>query len=380
MSDKAQLSQHGRVCAEYVWIGGNGLDLRCKTKILEAVPESVADLPIWNYDGSSTDQAPGHNSEVLIKPVAIFKDPFRGSSNIIVLCDTHRPLDDGGLAPLVVTPGESSLGDNTRAAALKIFQSPSVAEQEVWYGIEQEYTLFNADGITPLGWPKGGFPAPQGQYYCSAGAENAFGRDVAEAHLAACLHAGVQVSGINAEVMPGQWEYQVGPCLGIDAGDHLIISRYLLMRVCEKLNVVVSFHPKPIRGDWNGAGCHTNFSTKAMRSKDTVHAYTPKKGPFAGKALEGALALMVETLEERMGPKAQEHILLYGAENEQRLTGKHETASINDWSYGVADRGASVRIPRDTYHRGYGYLEDRRPASNMDPYIVTSKIAETCLL
>lgn len=270
-------------------------------------------------------------------------------------------------------------GNNTRESAKKIFDNPIVKEQEMWFGIEQEYTLFQADRVTPLGWPKNGFPRPQGPYYCSNGAENSFGRDIADCHLRACLYAGVNISGTNGEVMPGQWEYQVGPCEGIESGDHLVISRYLMYRICEKFNVVVSFEPKPMPGDWNGAGCHTNFSTKDFRDPFVKFDYIPEGGPYKGQELTGAWAKMIAALE-KMGKKAKEHLLVYGAGNELRLTGKHETASMDTWSYGVANRGASVRIPRDTFNKKYGYLEDRRPASNIDPYLVTSKLAETILL
>lgn len=352
-------------------------------KCLDKAPASVDKLPIWNYDGSSTGQAPGENSEVLLKPERIFRDPFRGGENILVLCSTWKPEDDGSMTPLSTQDDILSMwgvtGNNTRQAALEVFQSPKVKEQAMWFGIEQEYTLFEADRVTPLGWPRGGFPRPQGPYYCSAGADNSFGRDVADCHLRACLYAGVKVSGINAEVMPGQWEYQVGPCEGIESGDHLLMSRYLMYRVCEKFNVVVSFEPKPMAGDWNGAGCHTNFSTKDFRDPDLKFEYVPKDGPFKGERLTGAWGKMIEALE-KMGKKAKEHLQVYGSGNELRLTGKHETASMDSWSYGVADRGASVRIPRDTFNRKYGYLEDRRPASNIDPYVVTSMLAKTILL
>lgn len=377
------LDQSARVLVEYVWIGGTGLDLRSKTKVIDFTVNKPSDLPDWNYDGSSTGQAPGHDSEVIIKPVAIYRDPFRGGDNLLALCSTYRPLDDGSLVPLEIVSDLRSChglcGNNTRDAALAIFENPAVKEQEMWYGIEQEYTLFEEDAVTPLGWPKGGFPGPQGPYYCSAGVKNAFGRDVAEAHLRACVYAGLKISGINAEVMPGQWEYQVGPCTGIDAGDQLVMSRYIMFRVCEKYGVHVSFEPKPIRGDWNGAGCHTNFSSKDFRDPALAFEYTPSTGPYAGKLLKGGFAKMIEALE-RMGPKAKEHIELYGPDNHFRLTGHHETADMNSWSYGVANRGASVRIPRETARNGFGYLEDRRPASNMDPYVVTSKIADTILL
>merc|ERR1711871_762261 len=254
---------------------------------------------------------------------------------------------------------------NTRNAAAAIFQQ--VEAQKPWFGIEQEYTLFEPDEVTPYGWPKGGTPKrPQGPYYCSVGTENAFGRAVAEAHYKCCLFSGIEISGINGEVMPGQWEYQVGPCTGIDSGDQLWMSRYLMLRVCELYGVVVSFDPKPIPGDWNGAGCHTNVSTEDTRAPggyDVIKKYMERLGADG---------------------KQEEHIKAYdpagGEDNKRRLTGLHETASWENFSWGVANRGCSVRIPRMTEKNNCGYFEDRRPASNMDPYKVTSKIMETCVV
>lgn len=340
-----------RLQAEYIWIGGNttsGLDIRSKTKTIhKEYIQSLDDLPVWNYDGSSTGQAPGDDSEVYLKPVKFYPDPFRGGRNVLVLCESCLP--DGNLTPIPT---------NMRREAARLFDR--APEEQAWFGIEQEYTLLHDDGRTPLGWPVGGFPRPQGPFYCSAGTENAHGRRVADAHYRACLSAGLNVSGINAEVMPGQWEYQVGPCTGIDAGDQLVLSRYILLRVCEDFGVVVTLDPKPMPGDWNGAGAHCNFSTHSMRD-------------------EGGYAKIVEAIE-RLGTKHGEHMACYGSGNERRLTGNHETAPIDRFSYGVADRGASVRIPRTTHLDQKGYFEDRRPASNVCPYTLTGKLFKTCVL
>jgi len=337
------LPQFGKVQAEYVWIGGSGQDLRSKTRTLDRVPKDVSELPIWNFDGSSTGQAPGHDSEILLHPVRIFKDPFRGGENIIVLCACTFP--DG-----------KAVETNYREEANRIFEK--VKDSHPWFGLEQEYTLFKDN--RPLGWPTNGYPAPQGPYYCSVGASVSFGRDIVEEHYRACLYAGVTIAGINAEVLPGQWEFQVGPSEGISQGDELWMARYLLRKVAEKHGVDVSFEPKPIPGDWNGSGCHTNFSTKAMRE-------------------EGGYEYIIAAIK-RLEPKHKEHIEVYGENNHLRLTGKHETASIEKFSYGVADRGSSIRIPRQVHIDKRGYFEDRRPASNIDPYRVTSKLVKTVVL
>ena len=288
-------------------------------------------MPKWNFDGSSTDQAPGDDSEVILRPCRIFKDPFRARSdglyNILVMCDTW-------------TPQGEPLPTNARAKAMKSFEGKE--DEEPWFGLEQEFTLFNLDQKTPLGWPEGGIPTrPQGPYYCSVGPENSFGRDITDAMYKACLYAGINISGTNGEVMPGQQEYQVGPCVGIDAGDQLMMSRYILQRVCEDFQVYCTLHPKPIvDGDWNGAGMHTNVSTKSMRE-------------------EGGLDIIKSAIY-KLGAKHAEHIAVYGEGNELRLTGKFETASIDQFSFGIANRGASVRIGRDTEAEGKGYFEGKK--------------------
>lgn len=256
---------------------------------------------------------------------------------------------------------------NNRNSAAKIFKQ--VEDEDPWFGIEQEYSLLDGADNHPLGWPKMGFPGPQGPYYCGAGANRVFGRDIVEAHYRACLYAGIPIAGENAEVMPSQWEFQVGPSRGISVGDDLWMARYLLNRIAEDFHVVVTFDPKPIPGDWNGAGAHTNFSTKSMREP-------------------GGLAV-IEEAYRRLARRHMLHITAYdpkkGADNARRLTGKHETSHISQFSpadpkQAVANRGASVRIPRQVADEGMGYLEDRRPASNCDPYVVAEMIARTCIL
>ncbi|KAL1934628.1 hypothetical protein VTP01DRAFT_6810 [Rhizomucor pusillus] len=338
------LDQHDSVQVEYVWIDGFN-QVRSKTKTVNFVPKSASELSEWNYDGSSTGQAEGHDSDVLIQPVALFADPFRGGNNKFVICETFNP--DG-------TPHKT----NYRAACKKIMDAH--ADSHPWFGIEQEYMLIDPETEKPYGWPKLGYPEPQGKYYCGVGAGKIFGRDIVEAHYRACLYAGIKISGVNAEVAPGQFEFQVGPCEGIEAGDHLWAARYLLERVAEDFGIAVTIHPKPVKGDWNGAGCHTNFSTLEMRQ-------------------EGGIAA-IEKAIKKMSLRHMEHIAVYGEDNDQRLTGKHETGHIGTFNYGVANRGASIRIPRHVGKEGKGYLEDRRPASNIDPYRVTAIIVESTFL
>lgn len=342
------LDQHNTTIVEYVWIGGTGMDLRSKSKCYTKQIKALEDLDEWNYDGSSTWQAPTESSEVLLRPVALFNDPFRGGNNKIALCETYTC--DG-------TPTNS----NFRHYAAKIFEKRG--EHEPWFGIEQEYVIMNpvGNGMTwPLGWPTGFFPKPQGSYYCSTGSRFNFGREIMDAHMRACINAGVKIAGTNAEVMPGQWEFQIGICEGIECGDHMWMARYLLQRVGELYGVDINYEAKPIRGDWNGSGCHTNFSTTGTRSDTNMTVIKEHMGKLADKHLE--------------------LINLYGEENHHRLTGKHETSSMEKFSYGVANRGASVRIPRTTDLAGKGYYEDRRPAANIDPYVVTGALfSVTCV-
>jgi len=335
-----KLDQRGKVLAEYIWIdGSNGL--RNKTKTLSKAPKSVDDLPEWNFDGSSTGQAPGDNSDVYIRPVAMYPDPIRLGENILVMCETWDP--DG-------TPNKY----NFRHEAARLMEAN--AKHQVWFGLEQEYTMLGPDGW-PYGWPKGGFPGPQGPYYCGVGTGRVYCRDIVEAHHKACMYAGIEISGTNAEVMPAQWEYQVGPCEGIDLGDQLWVSRWLLHRIAEEFGVVVSFKPKPIPGDWNGAGLHTNVSSKEMRE-------------------EGGMKYIEEAMK-KLEKRHVEHIKVYGEGNELRMTGAHETSSLDKFTWGIANRGSSVRIPRACAKEGKGYFEDRRPASNGDPYQITGIIMET---
>jgi glutamine synthetase len=328
----------GVIKAEYIWIDGTEPtpQLRSKTKIL-AEGET---MPEWGFDGSSTNQAEGHASDCVLKPVFTVPDPIRGGKNVLVLAEVYNA--DG-------SPNKT----NTRAAAA--LTAKKYNDQDPWFGLEQEYTFMK--GGRPYGFGEKGEPGPQGPYYCGVGATEAIGRPIVERHMDACIQAGLKISGINAEVMPGQWEFQIGPAGLLESGDHMYIARWLLARIAEEYGVDVSFAAKPAKGDWNGAGCHTNYSTKAMRA-------------------EGGYKVIEEACK-KLGEKADLHIKNYGHDIESRLTGKHETCSYKQFKYGVSDRGASIRIPLATKQQGKGYLEDRRPNANMDPYTVCRLIVET---
>lgn len=327
---------------DYVWLGGHG-ELRSKTRVIydDINPFNIEQIPVWNYDGSSTDQADGGSSEVFIYPRSVFKCPFRKEDSYIVMCDTY-------------TPDNIPLKDNHRHRAQEIFDK--YADQIPWYGLEQEYFIYDRETNLPVGFD----PAKtQGQYYCSVGAQNAFCRVISEEHLDACLFAGIKISGTNAEVAPGQWEYQVGPVEGIAAADQLWVSRYILEKITEKYNKYIVYDPKPIEGNWNGSGCHTNFSTAAMRT-------------------EGGYDVIIASMD-KLKAKHLEHMEIYGANNKMRMSGLHETSKYDNFNYGIASRKASVRIPSETIRNKMGYFEDRRPAANMDPYQVTAKILETIM-
>ena len=323
--------------AEYIWIDGTKPTplIRSKTRVLEEGEE----LPEWSFDGSSTNQADGSDSDCLLRPVFVCDDPIRGGDSKLVLCEVFNT--DG-------TPHST----NSRARLREVAERH--ADQDPWFGIEQEYTMFQAG--RPLGWPEGGYPAPQGPFYCGVGAGEVFGRELVEEHLDACLDAGLKIYGVNAEVMPGQWEFQIGTAGPLVVSDHLVVARWLLYRLGEEYDVSVTLHPKPVRGDWNGAGAHTNFSTNATRG-------------------EGGLKV-IEDAMKRLEERHDLHIANYGDAIEQRLTGLHETCSYKQFKYGDSDRGASIRIPVATYQAGKGYFEDRRPCANIDPYIVCRLLIE----
>lgn len=322
---------------EYIWLDGYTpeANLRSKTKVITSNETPTVDnLPIWSFDGSSTMQAQGSSSDCLLKPVKVYRDGDR-NHGYLVMCE-------------VLNADRTPHASNHRAAYSD--------ETDFWFGFEQEYVI--TKNSLPVGFPEEGYPAPQGKYYCGVGKENVVARDIVEEHLEVCLACGLTITGVNAEVLIGQWEYQLLGKGAKDAADDLWVSRYLLMRTAERYFVEIEFHPKPVKGDWNGSGMHANFSNERMRSEGGENYF--------------------RSILERLEDNHHDHIAHYGSMNHERLTGLHETQSIDRFSYGISDRGASIRIPISTVENGWkGYLEDRRPASNACPYLITSKILET---
>lgn len=324
---------------EYIWLDGYTptANLRSKTKIdsFDSFP-TLEKLSLWGFDGSSTRQAEGHSSDCILKPVAVYPDSTR-KNGALVMCEVMLP--DGSPHPT-----------NTRATVMD--------DPDAWFGFEQEYFL--TENGRPLGFPAEGFPAPQGPYYTGVGYKNvgSIAREIVERHLDICLDAGINHEGINAEVAKGQWEFQIFGKGSAKAADEMWVARYILARLCEEYGIDIEWHCKPIRGDWNGSGMHSNFSTKHMREVGGK--------PYFDK--------LMAAFEKNM----DEHVAVYGPDNHLRLTGLHETQSIDKFTFGLADRGASIRIPHSFVNNGYrGYLEDRRPNSQGDPYAIASRILKT---
>jgi glutamine synthetase len=330
-----------KVKLEYVWLDGYQPEpnLRSKVKVIDLDHTNkliLSDCPEWSFDGSSTQQADGHFSDCILKPVRIYPNFLNKGylSSYFVMCE-------------VMNPDETPHKSNTRAIV-------GDEQEDLWFGFEQEYTIIE-DG-RPLGFPKNGYPAPQGRYYCGVGTNQVNGREFVDEHMEMCIKAGIDITGTNAEVLLGQWEYQVFSKGKLKAGDDLWMSRYILQQLSEEKGYEIEFHPKPVQGDWNGSGLHCNFSNDKMRDEGG----------------EDYFKNIFRTFESRH----QEHIKNYGSDNYLRLTGKHETQSIDKFSWGVSDRGSSIRVPLATAKEWKGYVEDRRPASNGDPYKIVKVIAD----
>jgi glutamine synthetase len=336
-----------KICLEYIWIDADD-NTRSKIKVIDFDGGNVFSIdcvPEWNFDGSSTNQATGKDSDILLKPIDIFINPFiTWHTSYLVLCETYNK--DGTIH-----------STNHRPKCAETFLK--YIDKECLFGIEQEYILFGRNGL-PYKWENATNPSigGQGPYYCGVGGDRMFGREISLEHLELCMKAGLKICGTNAEVMASQWEFQIGTLSPLEVCDQLWVARYILQRVCEKYNCIASFHPKPYKGDWNGSGGHTNFSTKEMRETGGIDS--------------------IKNACLKLEKKHKEHMEVYGRFNDERLTGFHETSSIHNFSWGISNRGCSIRIPLNVAKDKCGYLEDRRPSANLNPYLVIEKIMDTC--
>ncbi len=321
--------------AEYIW-----LDVQDKFRSKIRVISDNEDIIFWNYDGSSTGQAEVDSSEIILKPCKVFNHPLLKNNHKLVVCSTYNIHG----FPLI---------NNHRHQAELIFNSK--LDEEPWFGLEQEYYMLDKHTEQIIGFKQdlGVSSTRIGKYYCNPIYQDKITTKIAEQHMLACLEANIKISGINAEVAPSQWEFQVGPCLGIDAGDDMLAARYLLEKIAAIYDVFISYHPK-IKTILSGSGMHTNFSTKKMRESNGINE----------------IYRVIENLKNNH----KEDMEKYGKYNNLRLTGTHETANINEFTYGVGCRDTSIRIGYETHKNNCGYFEDRRPAANADPYLVTTSI------
>ena len=325
------------ITAEYIWLDGNtGMPaLRSKTRVVDEDDP----LPEWGFDGGSTYQAGIHDSDLILKPVRSYKDPFR-EKGVLVMCEV---LNQDG------TPHSSNFRSDLAATA-------AATHNDMWFGFEQEYTLLDSNA-QPVAFSFGKKPTEQGEFYCGVGAYKVYYRKLVEKHFQYCIDAGVHMYGLNAEVMPGQWEFQTAPSTALRASDDLWVSRYILDRIFEEEFTIVSYDPKPLLG-WNGAGCHTNFSTSGMR--EDYH-------------------YIVEAIN-RLSSRHDAHMDIYGIGNLARMTGDCETSDPDKFTVGDTDRSCSIRIPIGVKKAKKGYLEDRRPAANIDPYRVCDRMIKSVCL
>lgn len=347
------------IVVEYVFIDGFNT-IRSKTRVIygkyypgQEERGLIFNIDIWNFDGSSSGQSTTKQSDIILIPRSLFRDPFNIDTPeckyILCMCET---LNIDGTPHIT----------NNRAKLYKTMMQIGetiITDTDPLFGIEQEYVILELDCKTPYKWTTDISNSEQGNYYCSVGGDRNFGREIAMEHMNKCIHAGIMICGVNAEVAPSQWEFQIGICTPLQMGDHLWMARYILGRVAELHSVYISYDPKPFGVRWNGSGAHTNFSTKKMRS-------------------DGGLASIMSSID-KLSKKHKEHMAVYGEGNERRLTGIHETSNINTFTYGDCDRSSSIRIPINVKIEEKGYLEDRRPASNIDPYLVCARFLETIL-
>ena len=324
---------------EYIWLDSD-YEFRTKTKVFPYKYDTMPvleDIPIWNFDGSSTGQAPSDGiTEVILKPVCLTQNPFIGENSYLVLCQTMNSYNE---------PIET----NKCYEAMKLLKSPDVENLEIWFGVELEFFFESIEGKDYMG--------PQGKYYCGLGQVDYNERKIMETLVKYCQKANIPISGFNQEVAPHQWEYQIGPINATWAPHGVYLSRYILDRISEMFDKRTIWHPKPYSGDYNGSGCHVNMSSQLTRDDEGLtHIYKVLK------VIEADHTNFIENYT--------------GKNNNLRLTGAHETSDPFKFTYSEGGRGSSIRIPTQVMSDGYGYFEDRRPGSSINYYETLAKYAE----
>ena len=321
---------------EYIWLDCNN-NYRSKIKIVNETVTKLEQVPKWNYDGSSTGQATLEHSEVELVPLKIYKHKYDKSFPILVLCDTYNPKTN----------------EVSSYIKAKIVFDKYINEIPM-FGLEQEFFMFDYRSNTILDCENG---YESGKNYCGNGKQCSKTRHYLVGVLYLCLNLDIKLTGMNYEVAPGQAEFQV--CnIGIDACFDLLMLRFILIRVGESYNIKPNWEPKPLKEE-NGSGCHINFSTDKMRK--TI--------------LEKNLLSIIKDMCLKL-KKTHDYFIneVYGNDNKKRLTGTCETSSYKEFTVKHGSRGASIRIPKNG-----NYFEDRRPGSNIDPYLACSELLKTCV-
>lgn len=323
---------------EYIWLDANQ-NFRSKVKVNQGKEynlDDISTIPVWNYDGSSTGQAEIQDSEVLLQPKRVYTNSILTNFPVLVLCDTYNPKTDLR---------------SSHYGAEQIFKK--YESNQPMFGLEQEFFMFNSKDKNEIPEKKMEVAA-HGEYYCSVGPQCSRTRRYLLDVMYTAIQLGIKVTGMNYEVAPGQAELQV--CnIGLDACYDLLMIRYLLTRLGENYNIVPNFEPK-ILSDENGSGCHINFSTLEMRNMTEV------------KELHKMIHTMCQNLEKHHNTFIDEY---YGSGNKERLSGTCETCSYQEFKVKKGGRNASIRVPNEG-----NYFEDRRPSSNIDPYLACSKLLE----
>lgn len=314
--------------ATYVWMSRGGV-FRYKIYTLSSLNADGdfdnPDLyPTGTFDGSSTGDAEVGSSDLRIKPCAVYRDV--DGVGVFVLCDIDT-------------------AETPRANLLTLIENRKVfGAESCWFGFEQEYFLLPFESESEQ----------DAFHYCSPTSET-----IPQHHYNECRQMGVHITGWNCEVAPNQYEFQVCAA-GVSAADDLIMARWVLLRVCQEHDKGLLLVPKPIPV-YNGSGLHTNFSTPQMRTS-----------PGGWSTMLKSVGLLRD--------RHNEHMEVYGDGNEERLSGMYETSAFDTFSWGIGSRDTSVRLQKVMKGEDKGFIEDRRPASNANPYVVCYALVNTCVL